>query len=231
MIGSVNTGGGSGNVFAFIVVTYPTGSVCTCTDGTKTLTAKDTSGSYVFEIPNSGTWTISCTDGEHTASININITSKGQSDNISLAYSLILYDRGYVETAISGGLSNSNYKYSTYSIASPTIHDADIYMIGKPSYQGIGTNNSINISGYRKLKAIIKPTNSALTGQPWMLVNNSKVIASGSAALAYVLPSQANVENELVIDLESLSATDLYILILVSSTDATGYLYKLWLEK
>ena len=43
-----------------IIVTVDTGSVITCTDGTTTLTGTST-GSYTFEIPNYGTWSVTAT--------------------------------------------------------------------------------------------------------------------------------------------------------------------------
>lgn len=79
-------GGGGGKAFAFVVTTYPAGSICTCTNGIKTLTAKDTSGSYAFPIPAAGTWTLSCTDGTESASETVSITTAGQSVNVTLAY-------------------------------------------------------------------------------------------------------------------------------------------------
>ena len=85
MIGSVNTGGGA-KAFAFIVVTYPAGSVCTCTDGMKTLRAKNTTGTWVFDIPYAGTWTVSCTNGSETASASVVISAKGQSETVGLSY-------------------------------------------------------------------------------------------------------------------------------------------------
>lgn len=77
MIGSVNTGGGA-KAFAFIVATYPEGSICTCTDGIKTLRAKNTSGSWVFDIPYAGTWTVH----SDTDSKSVSIEQKGQSVNV-----------------------------------------------------------------------------------------------------------------------------------------------------
>lgn len=82
-------GGGGGKAFAFVVTTYPAGSICTCSNGTKTLSAKDTSGSVVFYIPEAGTWTLNCTDGTETAVEAVNITTEGQSVSVVLAYASI----------------------------------------------------------------------------------------------------------------------------------------------
>lgn len=87
-------GGGSGggsDTYAFIVVAYPAGSTCTATDGTTTLTAPDTSGSWVCKVPNAGTWTILSTDGSQTASTAVSITTEGQSESVALSYALYLF--------------------------------------------------------------------------------------------------------------------------------------------
>ena len=42
------SGGGIGEITSAIAVTYPAGSTCTATNGTKILTAKDTSGFALF---------------------------------------------------------------------------------------------------------------------------------------------------------------------------------------
>lgn len=81
-------GGGGGDTYAFIVVTYPAGSTCTCTNGSKTLTAKDTSGTWAFQIPEAGTWTVSCTDGTHTATAPVVISTEGQSESVTLSYNV-----------------------------------------------------------------------------------------------------------------------------------------------
>ena len=64
----VNVSGG-GSTFAFVEFTYESGNTVTATDGTSTLTS-DTSGDFIFAIPNSGTWTF--TSGTSSASMLIN---------------------------------------------------------------------------------------------------------------------------------------------------------------
>lgn len=104
MIGKTNTGSAL-KAFAIIGVTYPTGSVCTCTDGTKTLTLKDTSGLGIFLIPYAATWTVSCTDGTKTANQEVSITAEGQSESVTLTYELVLFDKdaGINRTDLTGG--------------------------------------------------------------------------------------------------------------------------------
>lgn len=79
---------------ATINVTYPAGSTCTATDGVTTLNAPDTSGTWVCVVPNVGTWTISCTDGQKTANATVAITAEGQTESKTLAYILYLFRAG-----------------------------------------------------------------------------------------------------------------------------------------
>ena len=101
-------------LFAVIDVTYPEGSVCTCTKGTKTYKAKNTSGLALFAVPEAGAWTITCSDGISTATKTVSITSEGQNETVVLTYVLYLYDAGNECTSITGGwsLAESNGKTS-----------------------------------------------------------------------------------------------------------------------
>ena len=84
MIGKTNVAGAG--LRAVIAVAYPEGSICTCSNGTKTFTAKDTSGNALFNVP-VGEWTVTATDGEKTNSVTVSITTAGQSEIVTLKYS------------------------------------------------------------------------------------------------------------------------------------------------
>lgn len=90
-------------VYAVIGVTYPSGATCTCTNGSTTLTAKDTSGKEMFIIPSAGTWTVTATSGSKTKSKAVEITAEGQTESIILRYELLLYDAGDQCTDVTGG--------------------------------------------------------------------------------------------------------------------------------
>lgn len=76
---------GGEKIRSIIAVTYPEGSICTCSNGTKTLKARDTSGKALFNV-STGTWTVSCTDGSETASETVSITAEGQVKAVELSY-------------------------------------------------------------------------------------------------------------------------------------------------
>ena len=96
--------GGVGKVYAVIGVTYPAGSTCTCTNGSKTLTAKDTTGKALFVIPSAGTWTVKAVKGSKSTSKAVSITAEGQVETITLIFELILFDSGD-NTSVTGGWS------------------------------------------------------------------------------------------------------------------------------
>lgn len=82
---------GGGIPYAIIGVTYPSGSTCTCTNGTRTLTAKDTTGKALFVIPAAGTWTVKCVKGSQSASKAVKITAEGQVATVTLTYDYIIF--------------------------------------------------------------------------------------------------------------------------------------------
>lgn len=81
--------GGGEDFFAAILVNYPVGSVCTCSNGDKTMTAPTTNGKYTFVIPKvtlPSTWTLSSTDGTNSDSKAIIINEEGELLNVTLEY-------------------------------------------------------------------------------------------------------------------------------------------------
>lgn len=100
---------------ATIDITYPAGSTCTCSDGTTTLSAPDTSGSWTCIVYNAGTWTLSCTDGTDSTSEAVTITTDGQSVSVALSYFLWLYRDGDTCDAVSGGWSSPEWGGKDFS--------------------------------------------------------------------------------------------------------------------
>lgn len=88
---------------ATINVTYPAGSTCTCSDGTTTLTAPNTSGSWTCIVYNAGTWTVSSTDGDKSKSTDVVITTDGQTESVTLQYITYLFKDGETYDSLTGG--------------------------------------------------------------------------------------------------------------------------------
>lgn len=167
MVGITNSSG-IGKIYAVIGVTYPSGSTCTCTNGSKTLTAKNTSGKAIFVIPSAGTWTVKAVSGSKSTSKTVSITAEGQVETVVLAYELVLFDNGDV-TSLTGGWK-ATYSFEDYGSAK--IADGLITIQGAVAYGGASsgyqtlymTKNKINFTPYKAFKAHINTvsTNAAL---------------------------------------------------------------------
>lgn len=96
---------------ATIGITYPAGSTCTCSDGTTTLSAPDTSGTWACIVPNAGSWTVTATDGNDSTNKSVSITADGQTENVVLSYTLVLYEKN-------GETVDWSYKAYDYSVPS-----------------------------------------------------------------------------------------------------------------
>ena len=74
----INRCGGGGSSFAAsIQVTYDAGAIWTCSNGSKTLTAPDTSGSATFKVKSKGTWVVAVTKGRASATKAVEVVSDG----------------------------------------------------------------------------------------------------------------------------------------------------------
>lgn len=90
----VSVSGGGGNVAAFAKVAFTPGDIIEATDGSTTLLS-DTSGNFVFELPNIGTWTFTNTTSHlsetvvisYADSVNVAIISLDESKYIRGNYS------------------------------------------------------------------------------------------------------------------------------------------------
>lgn len=93
MVGKTNVAGAG--LRAVIAVAYPEGSICTCTNGTKTLKARDTSGKALFNVT-VGEWTVKAEDtaAGKSKSANVSITEEGHCESVTLKYSLDIIING-----------------------------------------------------------------------------------------------------------------------------------------
>lgn len=118
---------------ATINITYPSGSTCTCSDGTMTLSAPDTSGTWACIVPNAGTWTAAATDGEKNASETVSINTDGQIASIELSYRALLYQAG--DTSDKWQYEPMYINTSYKNAAAPTVTiESDSMMITQPTY-------------------------------------------------------------------------------------------------
>lgn len=141
---------GGGIPYAIIGVTYPSGSTCTCTNGTRTLTGKDTSGKALFVIPAAGTWTVKAVKGSNSAIKAVKITAEGQVKTVELTYDLILFD-GTDNTDVTGGLKLQVGTYDSAVVSSAPISGGKI-TFNKTGYVGVYPAKKADITNYSTLR-------------------------------------------------------------------------------
>lgn len=135
---------------ATINIAYPAGLTCKATNGSTTLTAPDTSGTWACVVPNKGTWTI--TAGEWSAEANM--TTSGQTETVRVA-------RWIVKNGVPTDIGYSTLLVSQYPV---TITPADGFL-GLNNTSGGGgvvSNSKVDISAAKMVIAdvdIITVTN------------------------------------------------------------------------
>ena len=136
------TGGGKPKHFAAISVTYPAGAILTCSNGSKVLTAGDTSGHWMFTVPSAGDWTVKAVAGSQVAEQTISISEEKEHGLSSLFYSIVLFENGeYAD--VTGGFDTINGDGTLYAYAG-TSSTAGV-RVGRYS------KALIDLSGYSKL--------------------------------------------------------------------------------
>lgn len=98
MVGS----GGGGSDKSQIIVTADSGSSVTCSNRSVTKTATEKDGTWTFTGLDLGTWTITATLGEQTASKVVNLV-RLSIEYVVLSYATYLYNYGDLCTDLTGG--------------------------------------------------------------------------------------------------------------------------------
>lgn len=213
-------GGGSGKLFAVIAVTYPEGSVCTCSNGTKTLKAKDTSGKALFNVT-VGEWTVSCTDGTDTASKSVTITATGQVESVKLSYDLVLYDSGEEYSDITGGWSGFAC-YNGTSKGTFTKNSSSIYIKsnGSGGAQSIAAApaNKIDITDISTLKVNVTSFKVQSENRAFFLLSSSRDTSSVSNSVA---KKEIPGTGEIALDISGLSGS-YYVIVYTWAVNGAG---------
>ena len=184
----VPVGIGSSKVYAVIGVTYPTGSTVTCTNGSKTLTAKNTSGEAMFVIPSAGTWTVKAVKGSKSTSKAVSITAEGQIETVVLTYEMILFDNGVIGDIKWDASMVDAPGYCTNSVSdviqlSGMCYDTGVYLSAPEAIRGI--SSAIDLTNYNKVNVRVKQVLSN-TGTAKIYVGTSALgnqIATANIAL------------------------------------------------
>lgn len=160
---------------ATINITYPAGSTCTCSDGTTTLSAPDTSGTWACIVPNTGTWTVTSTSGTETDSKAVTITTDGQSTSVELSYALFLFKPNAPSDIIAGEWE--------MPVNSTVTAEAELVVKSVNNYNGgrlisARTKGQIDLTEYSTLQATCKASGGSNTKLE--VYSGSSVVASAA---------------------------------------------------
>lgn len=158
---------------ATINITYPAGSTCTCSDGTTTISAPDTSGTWACIVPNAGTWTVTSTSGTETDSKAVTITTDGQSTSVELSYALFLFKPNAPSDIIAGEWE--------MPVNSTVAAEAELVVKSVNNYNGgrdisARTKGQIDLTEYSTLQATCKASGGSNTKLE--VYSGSSVVAS-----------------------------------------------------
>lgn len=215
--------GGAVKAFAWIAVTYPAGSTCTCTDGSKTLEAKTTGGSWVFNIPYAGTWTVTATDGTNTKSESVVISTNGQIEKLELMYGFYIFKEG---SGLTSGYSVSSLRPSAVSVSSDKI----VWNTEAGFLQFLWVAPAVALSLFSTLKIEMK-----CTSRPAGTSDNVTLGVGADEPISGMIgnfnASQSNIYDTtrqiFSVDISSLSDTEY---IKLNAARVLGEIYNIWLE-
>lgn len=187
--GYIVPGNSSNKPKAYLSVTFPEDSVCTAThDGKgKTLTAKDTSGFFVFNLPYIGEWTVSITNGTKTVSQTVDITFVGQNLTIDLEYwdgviynAGVEYEGGINTVRAIGGSSMSTGTPTATATKNSTyirLNCAKSHIHGYAGYACAASGTKIDLSKYSKVAVNLSTCNTSAT----LMVTSSSPYSTGTS--------------------------------------------------
>ena len=222
---------GGGTPYAAIGVTYPSGSVCTCTNGTLTLTAKGTGGKAIFVIPSAGTWTVKAVSGSKSTSKTVSITAEGQVETVTLSYELVLFNNGVVSGYAWNSSNNNGY-------GDGKVSNGLIYLYGytwdnnislQRGWGEIGISSAIGLSDYIALKVHLKKIDNA-EGTAKIQVGTT-ALGDNTATKKVTLTAGTTTS----LDISSITGSKYISLYAQSNTGTYGnmikaYFDKVWLE-
>ena len=228
----IPVGIGSSKPYAVIGVTYPSGSTCTCTNGSKTLTAKNTSGKAIFVIPSAGTWTVTAVSGSKSTSKTVSITAEGQVATVTLTYELILFNNGVV-SGYAWDSSNFDSGYGYAQVSNGLIHVGgftwDNNIVLQPGWGEIGISSAINLSDYSTLNVRLKKIDDA-DGTANIQVGTT-ALGDNTATKKVILTAGTTTS----LNISSITGSKYISLYAISNTSTYGnkihaYFDKVWLE-
>ena len=198
---------------ATINITYPAGSTCTCSDGTTTLSAPDTSGTWTCIVPNAGTWTVTSTDGDKSKSADVVITTDGQTESVTLLYITYLFKDGETYDSLTGGWQGTvNTEKQALQLTANAGKTASVW-----------TQNKVDLTDYSSVS--VKTDSNVFIGLS-IIIASAIGSTSGQVATANI----SGTESELSLDISAITGEYFVWLSAYSEKGSTRYVYEVSLE-
>lgn len=198
---------------ATINITYPAGSTCTCSDGTTTLSAPDTSGTWACIVPNAGTWTVSSTDGDKSKSADVVITTDGQTESVTLIYITYLFKDGETYDSLTGGWQGTvNAEKQALQL---------IVQAGKT--QNVHTKSKVDMTDYSTISV---KTDANVPNVSLSLIIEDSIVASKPVAKAELNTAS----DEVSLDISNITGSHFIRLYSYSEKGGTRYVYEVSMQ-
>jgi hypothetical protein len=198
---------------ATINVTYPAGSTCTCSDGTTTLTAPNTSGSWTCIVYNAGTWTATATDGDKSKSADVVITTDGQTESVTLLYITYLFKDGETYDSLTGGWQG------TVDAEKQALQL--IVQAGKT--QNVYTKSKVDMTDYSTISV---KTDANVPGVSLSLIIEDSIAASKPVAKAEL----DTASDEVSLDISNITGSHFIRLYSYSEKGGSRYVYEVSMQ-
>lgn len=198
---------------ATINITYPAGSTCTCSDGTTTLSAPDTSGTWACIVPNAGTWTVSSTDGDKSKSADVVITTDGQTESVTLIYITYLFKDGETYDSLTGGWQGTvNAEKQALQL---------FVQAGKT--QNVHTKSKVDMTDYSTISV---KTDANVPNVILSLIIEDSIVASKPVAKAELNTAS----DEVSLDISNITGSHFIRLYSYSEKGGTRYVYEVSMQ-
>ncbi len=220
----VSSGGGK-PPYGLISAEFQSG-VCTCTDENSTQVQIANSSPAMFPVQMAGTYYLTASDGDKSASAQVEITQVSQLEKVELAYALVLWEPGNNNTELTGGwISVANGS----SFSSSAVTDDEFRIScghsSMASSVAMATKNKIDLSKYTSLNVTVSD-NSSLAG-------SSTFGVSSSNSTVYNKLASADLAKGTVCRLDITNVDSAYVHVGMNNQSLSTkhcYFSKIWLE-
>lgn len=196
-VSAQNAAGG----YALICVKFPAYSDCTCSKGSASFTLYNGSGTAAFAVTESGTWTVSISDGTDNSTANVSITAAGEIRTIELSYGAAPVTGSTVLLSAEDGLADG------YSLGGNAAMSGNA--IQESGNGGFWLSPAVDLSGFSSLTVsgvLLSSTNAqSRIGAGSTMGKVSELVQTPEAWAAW--PYLCDVEGSLTIDISSLSGS------------------------